>query len=97
MKNTDGAAHLYRDYHRLVEIKINGKPYRVPENNCLLRALQFINADFAMTKFCWNAECENCLFKFREGDSKKEKIALACRQDTFDGMVITRLPQGIRL
>lgn len=95
MKNIN--PNLYRDYKRLVEIKINGKEYHVPENNCTLRALQFINADFAMTKFCWNAECENCLFKFRESNSEEDKMALACQQFTFDGMIITQLPQGIKL
>ena len=88
---------IYRDYDRLVEIKVHGKSYQVPENNCTLRALQFIKADFSMTKFCWNAECENCLFKFKEGQSAKDKAALACQQETFDGMIITQLPQGIRL
>ncbi|MDH3972856.1 MAG: hypothetical protein OEV42_01135 [Deltaproteobacteria bacterium] len=95
MKNIN--PDIYRNYERLVEIKIKGKCYRVPENNCTLRAFQFIEADFTMSRFCWNAECENCLIKFREGNSGIDKTALACQQETFDGMVITQLPSGISL
>ena len=95
MKNIN--PHIYHDYNRLVEIKIKDKAYQVPENNCTLRAFQFIKADFTMTKFCWNADCENCLFTYKESDSQEEKAALACQQETFDGMIITQLPLGIRL
>ena len=47
-------------YEKLITVTINGKNYDVPENNTLLRVLQFMNLDLAYSKYCWNGDCRNC-------------------------------------
>jgi len=88
---------LFEPFEKLVTVRIEGKVFEVPENNSVLRALQFLDADMQIAKFCWNGECENCLFSYSDQSGSAVKYELACRQNTFDGMIITQLPQGVRI
>lgn len=86
---------LLEDYESEIEIRIEGKSYLVPENNSLLRVLQYLSADISYSRFCWNGDCQNCLFAFLEEGCERE--ALACSTEVQEGMVVTRLPEGIGL
>lgn len=88
-------ASLLEDYESEIEIRIGGRSYLVPENNSLLRVLQHLSADISYSRFCWNGDCQNCLFTYLENGCEKE--ALACSTKVKEGMVIARLPEGIRL
>ncbi len=95
MKRTN--CDLYQPYEKLVNIRIENRTYHVPENNTILRAFQYLSADLTRAKLCWNGECENCLFTFRIGDERKERIDLACRQIARADMEIITIPAGIKL
>lgn len=86
---------IFDPYDRLIEIEICGKKYEVPENNSILRCLQFLDMEaISYGDFCWNGECLNCQVWIRNGD--KEKALIACRADAFEGMQIMRTSEQIR-
>ncbi len=84
-------------YEKLITITINGRIYQVPENNSLLRILQFMNLELAFSKYCWNGDCRNCAFRYVSRKSGKEVEALGCQMRCFPDMVIRKLPEGVEL
>jgi len=92
---------LYEPYDRLVTIEVAGRRVSVPEGNRLLRCFQYLSLrSISYGDFCWNGECTNCQFWYREpGDDERDpdRTALSCRFDVREGMIITRLSPGIRL
>jgi ferredoxin len=84
-------------YERLISIVINGRTYEVPENNTLLRVLQYMNLELAYSKYCWNGDCRNCAFRYISRKSGKEVEALGCQMRLFPNMEIRRLPEGVDL
>src|SRR5262245_49050594 len=52
---------LFEPFDGLIEIEVLGRRVEVPDNNCLLRSLQYVAGDsIAYGRFCWNDECGNC-------------------------------------
>jgi hypothetical protein len=91
---------LFDPYERLVGIEVLGRSVRVPERNRLLRCFQFLSIDtISYGDFCWNGDCTNCQFWYREEGQPDapEKTALACRFDVREGMVITKLSPHVRI
>jgi hypothetical protein len=92
---------LFEPYEKLIEIEVLGRRVRVPENNRLLRCFQFLSLDsISYGDFCWNGDCTNCQFWYREpGDATDapDKTALSCRFRVREGLRITRLDPCIRL
>lgn len=87
---------IFSPYEKLVEIKILGTPYMVPENNSLLRCFQFLSMEsISFGDFCWNGECLNCQVWLRHGE--KEKAIIACRATVQEGMDIVRMSDDIEL
>ncbi len=86
---------LLEAFEREIRIRILGREFLVPENNTLLRILQYLSFKISYERFCWNGDCHNCLFAYRSGT--EEEKALACRVEVKEGMEITRLPEGVRL
>jgi hypothetical protein len=84
-------------YDKLIPVVINGRTYEVPENNTLLRVLQYMNLELAYTKYCWNGDCRNCAFRYISRRTGKEVEALGCQMRCFANIQITRLPEGINL
>ncbi len=83
-------------YEKLIEIDILGRKHLVPENNSLLRCLQYLSVEsISYGNFCWNGECLNCQVWLRTDD--KEKAVIACRTIASEGMEIVRLSQHIEL
>lgn len=81
---------IFEPFERLVEINICGSKRRVPENNSILRGLQFLEMEsVSLGDFCWNGDCLNCKVWLKNGD--KEKAVIACRTDVYDGMEIIRM------
>lgn len=85
---------MFEPFDRLIEITVCGETQSVPENNSILRALQFLKRDeISYGDFCWNGECLNCNVWIRNGD--KEKEVIACRTNVFDSMDVVRLSDVI--
>ncbi len=81
---------IFEPYDRLVAINICGRTVDVPENNSILRALQYLDMEsVSEAELCWNGECLDCQVWIKQGD--REKAAMACRTDVFDGMEIVRV------
>jgi hypothetical protein len=91
---------LYEPYEKLVPIEVLGRRVEVPENNQLLRCFQFLSMrSISYGDFCWNGDCSNCQFWYRDADQPacEDKTALACRFKVRAGMVITRLNACVKL
>lgn len=87
---------MFEPYDRLIEIEILGTKYRVPENNSILRCLQFLDMEsISYGDFCWNGECFNCQVWLKNGE--KEKAVMACRTNVFEGMQIVKMSELIVL
>jgi NADH dehydrogenase/NADH:ubiquinone oxidoreductase subunit G len=90
MENSD----IFEPYERLVKITLCGRELEVPENNSILRGLQFVDMEaISYGDFCWNGECLNCQVWIKNGD--KEKAVMACRTDAVDGMEVVRISDEI--
>lgn len=89
--------NLYEPYSRLIPIFYKGKEYRVPENNTLLRALQYLNSEVAYGNFCWNGDCRNCQIIIRRDADSQEVTALACLTKVVPGLNIIKLPLGVTI
>src|SRR5215470_11439656 len=85
---------IFEPYDRLIDVKICGTIYQLPENNTILRGLQFLKPqETSEGEFCWNGECINCQVWIRNGE--KEKMVMACRTDVKEGMEILRVGETI--
>ena len=87
---------IFEPYDRLIEIEICGRKYSVPENNSILRCLQYIDVETVCNgDLCWNGDCLNCQVWIKNGE--KEKALIACRANAFEGMEIVRMSEEIRI
>ncbi len=85
---------IFEPYERLVKIELCGVTREVPENNTILRGLQYLDIEaISYGEFCWNGECLNCQVWLKNGD--KEKAVMACRTDVQEGMEIVRISDEI--
>ena len=83
-------------FEKLVTIKLCGTPRKLPENNSILRGLQYLDMEsISYGDFCWNGECLNCQVWIRNGE--KEKAVIACRTNVEDGMEIIRMSEGMEI
>jgi NADH dehydrogenase/NADH:ubiquinone oxidoreductase subunit G len=88
-------AELYGDYEKLLRVSVLGRDMEMPENNTLLRGLQFAAPQtIPYGRFCWNGTCNNCTVTVRSGAC--ESKALACRMDACDGMQVTSASREIQ-
>jgi hypothetical protein len=87
---------LFEPYTRLVRIVILGKAFDVPENNLLLRQMQYVSADIGTGRYCWNGECRYCEIQYRRPGDAADLPALACRVKGQEGMSITKAAAEIR-
>jgi predicted molibdopterin-dependent oxidoreductase YjgC len=95
VKETDDS--VYEPYQRLVDIEIEGTGFKVPENNILLRCVQFIvDEGMVLGRFCWNNECGNCELTLTEVDQCQPRRARGCQTVVQEGMVLTELTPDLR-
>jgi hypothetical protein len=87
---------LYDPYDKLIRIVILGRVFEVPENNILLRQMQFVAPDIGSGRYCWNAECRYCEISYRRAQGEPETAALACRIRGLPGMRVTKAASEIR-
>lgn len=82
---------FYEPFEKLIQLVVMGQPFQVPENNLLLRQLQYVAPDIGAGRYCWNGECRYCEINYRPTASAAEQPALACRVRGLEGMQITKL------
>ena len=88
---------LFRPFSRLVSITIRGRQFEVPENNALLRCLQYLAPDdVSYGRFCWNEDCQYCRVTFDLGDGTPERAALSCKLMVQEGIRIKEVTTEIR-
>lgn len=92
---------LFEPYEQLITIEVLGRSVSVPENNRLLRCFQYLSLrSISYGDFCWNGDCTNCQFWYREPEQNADapdKTALACRFRVREGLIVTRLNPCVRL
>ena len=89
-------SEIFEPYDRLIKIKLCGNEREVPENNSILRALQFLDIDaISYGDFCWNGDCLNCQVWIRSAG--KEKAVIACRTNVEEGMEIVRVSKDMEI
>ncbi|MGQ0541678.1 MAG: 2Fe-2S iron-sulfur cluster-binding protein [Blastocatellia bacterium] len=85
---------IFEPYEHLIEIEICGRGCRVPENNSILRCLQFLDMEtVSHGELCWNGECLNCQVWIENGE--KEKAVMACRTIAEEGMKLVKVGDEI--
>jgi hypothetical protein len=89
-------ADVYEPYEKLIRIVVLGKVLEVPENNLLLRQLQYLAPDIGSGKYCWNAECRYCEIQYRLSPQGPENAGLACRVKGVPGFTVTKAAIEIR-
>jgi hypothetical protein len=82
---------FYEPYQKLIRIVVLGREFEVPENNLLLRQLQFVSEDIGSGRYCWNGECRYCEIQYRRHGDQSDTPALACRIKGMEGMEVTKL------
>jgi hypothetical protein len=88
---------MFRPYRKLVEILLLGRPVAVPENNPLLRGLQYLTPErIACGRFCWNRECLNCRVRYDLGEGTAQRSGLACHLRVAEGMRILEISAELR-
>ena len=87
---------LYDPWEKLVRVVVLGRVFEVPENNILLRQLQYVAEDIGMGRYCWNAECRYCEIQIERPGGTGEYPGLACRLRGTDGMKLTKVASEIR-
>jgi len=96
-RRNDTVAEPFRPYERLVEIKILGKSFHVPEKNSVLRCFQFLSPEtIPYGRFCWNQECQYCRIEARLPDDDQSREMLSCKFLVMPGMTITDVSQELK-
>ena len=91
MTSPSWADGLFHRFETLIEIEICGTMVLVPNNNTILRCIQFINTKaVASGKYCWNGDCSNCEVVVRQGEGVARR-ALACRTSACPGLVVSEV------
>ena len=88
---------IYEPFSRLVRIEIEGKTFDVPENNILLRCVQYImDEDVVPGRFCWNNECGNCEVSCHITNVSAPRRARGCQTLVQEGMTLSDLTPELR-
>lgn len=93
--NLEDYKDVFEPFERLVRIEICGREFDVPENNSVLRCLQYLSIEtVSRGDLCWNGDCLNCQVWIDRGDGR-EKGVISCRTQIAEGMKIIRVTSEI--
>ena len=88
---------LFRPYQKLVKIQLLSREVEVPENNMVLRALQYLATEgIAYGRFCWNEECQYCRILYDTGEGTAKRTALACKMMVKEGIRIHEISTELK-
>jgi hypothetical protein len=94
---SSGTTQVFRPYERLVEIKIMGKAFQVPEKNTILRCFQYISPEtIPYGRFCWNQDCQYCRVVGKLTDEDHAHELLSCKFLVSAGMEITEISPELK-
>lgn len=96
---TDEEADLFGPYTALYALQVLDRTFWVPEDNTVLRALQFVELEERAVKlpykdYCWDDTDGCCLMRYRETPDAPEKNGRACVVRATPGLCVTKLPKG---
>ena len=92
-----GTTQVFRPYERLVEIKVLGKTFEVPEKNTILRCFQYISPEtIPYGRFCWNQDCQYCRVVGKLVDDDQSRELLSCKFLVSAGLEITALSPELK-
>ena len=96
MKEVD--LDLFEPFDGLIEIEILGRTLEVPDNNCLLRSLQYaLGEAIAYGRFCWNDECGNCEVTCAASEKGDQVVIRACQETVRPGMKIVAVSEDLEI
>ncbi len=94
---SNGTTQVFRPYERLVEIKILGKAFQVPEKNTILRCFQYISPEtIPYGRFCWNQDCQYCRVVGKLTDEDQPHELLSCKFLVSAGMEISEISPELK-
>ena len=97
MRPMSSPGPLFRPYEKLIKITVLGRDFEVPENNMLLRGLQYLAPEgISYGRFCWNEDCQYCRVVYDMGEGTRRRAAISCKLMVQEGMRITEVAQEIR-
>ena len=76
----------------LVTIYVMGKPYEVPKDLTIMKAMEYAGYRFVRGCGCRGAFCGACGTVYRIKDDYRLKVGLACQEVVQDGMYLTEIP-----
>jgi hypothetical protein len=93
----NGTKQVFRPYERLVQIKVLGKTFEVPEKNTILRCLQYISPEtIPYGRFCLNQDCQYCRVVGKLTDDGQLHELLSCEFLVSAGMEITEISPELK-
>ena len=93
----NGTNQVFRPYERLVQIKILGKTFEVPEKNTILRCFQYISPEtIPYGRFCLNQDCQYCRVVGKLVDDDQPRELLSCEFLVSAGMEITEISPELK-
>ena len=90
---------LFGDYKKLIPINIQGRVFHVPEENTVLRSLQFLELrkevlTMKWGRFCWNDTVGCCELRYRSSPDAAVSSGRGCQLLAKPGLQIVQLPKG---
>ena len=76
----------------MVTIYVMGKPYRVPSDLTIMKAMEYAGYRFVRGCGCRGAFCGACGTVYRLKDDYRLRVALACQEVVQDGMYLAEIP-----
>jgi hypothetical protein len=90
-------SQVFRPYERLIEIKVLGKSFQVPEKNTILRCFQYISPEtIPYGRFCLNQDCQYCRVTGKLTDEERPHDLLSCKFLVSPGMEITDISPELK-
>jgi len=77
---------------KMVTIYVMGKPYEVPGDLTIMKAMEYAGYRFVRGCGCRGAFCGACGTVYRTKDDYRLKVGLACQEVVQDEMYLTEIP-----
>lgn len=92
---------LFGEFRQLYPVEVEGRTYWVPEDNSVLRVLQYVEIRCQGVKmpwknYCWSNTVGCCLMQYQEHPDAPARNGRACTVPVKPGMRILKLPKGGR-
>lgn len=94
--------NLFGPFRHLLPIIVEGEPALVPEDNSMLRCLQYLEIKEGLVRmdwgrYCWNNTKGCCEMEYKPSEGAEARVGRACQVYAAPGLEILQLPRGGRL